>query len=108
LQGRERPEEFSGELQKTWIFKNTPDLSTPLGHLIFTEEINSNQMWENPAIPRIEVVVPDDVKERMFEDSVESFYLHSPILQAADHIHSIQRKKPMHNKIPNSHYWIHS
>lgn len=69
LQGRERPEEFSDELQKTWILNNDPDLSTPLGHLIFSDEINANQMWENPEIPRIDVVVPDDVKEQMLEDS---------------------------------------
>lgn len=74
LQGRERPEEFSDELQKAWILNNDPDLSTPLGHLIVSDEINANQMWENPEIPRIDVVVPDDVKEQMLEDSVESTF----------------------------------
>lgn len=69
LQGRERPGEFSTELQKTWIIQKQPDLSTPLGHLIFTEEINSNQMWENPEIPRIDVLVPDNVKERLIEET---------------------------------------
>ncbi|OAV97934.1 hypothetical protein PTTG_12012 [Puccinia triticina 1-1 BBBD Race 1] len=68
LQGRERPGEFSDELQKTWILNNNPDLSTPLGQLIFTEEINANQMWENPEIPRIDVVVPDEVKAQMLEN----------------------------------------
>ncbi|MBW0469195.1 hypothetical protein O181_008910 [Austropuccinia psidii MF-1] len=63
LQGQERPGEFSDELQKTWILQNKPDLSSPLGHLIFTEEINTNQMWENPEIPRIDVIVPQEIKD---------------------------------------------
>ncbi|EFP80469.2 uncharacterized protein PGTG_06425 [Puccinia graminis f. sp. tritici CRL 75-36-700-3] len=69
LQGRERPDEFSTELQRAWILTNNPDLTTPLGHLIFSEEINANQMWENQEIPHIDVVVPDEVKAQMLQDS---------------------------------------
>ncbi|KNE97578.1 hypothetical protein, variant [Puccinia striiformis f. sp. tritici PST-78] len=69
LQGRERPDEFEDELQKTWIVTGNPDLSTSLGHSIFSDEINSKQMWENPQIPRIEVVVPDEVRDQMYEEA---------------------------------------
>jgi hypothetical protein len=71
LQGRERPDEFKTELQREWILTGNPDLSTQLGHLIFSKEINSNQMWKNPEIPHIEVAVPDPVKVQMIQDAVE-------------------------------------
>lgn len=65
LQGRERLNEFDTELQMTWMSSKKPDLSTSMGHMIFYEEINARQMWENSEIPRIEVIVPEDVAAKM-------------------------------------------
>ncbi|KAI8457641.1 hypothetical protein BY996DRAFT_6411495 [Phakopsora pachyrhizi] len=63
LQGKERPEEFSTDLQNTWMFENNPDLTTPLGQLIFIEEINNNQMWENPEVPLLSIGLTKEAQE---------------------------------------------
>ncbi|KAH9813547.1 hypothetical protein DFH28DRAFT_1083401 [Melampsora americana] len=69
-QGPERPGEFETSLQLTWLREKKPDLLTPLGNLIYRENINSRQMWENPEIPQIEVVVPDNVKLKMDDQAL--------------------------------------
>ncbi|KAG0144666.1 hypothetical protein CROQUDRAFT_134244 [Cronartium quercuum f. sp. fusiforme G11] len=65
IQGRERPDEFETSLQETWLTTKKPDVTTSLARLIYREEINNRQMWENAALPPIEVIVPPDVKEKM-------------------------------------------
>lgn len=70
LQGLERTGEFETSLQLTWLTEKKPDLSTPLGSLIFRENINYRQMWENPEIPQIEVIVPDNVKAKMVDPAL--------------------------------------
>lgn len=46
FQGPERPLEFDTSLQETWLRNKTPDVTTPLAKMIYSEEINSRQMWE--------------------------------------------------------------